>query len=102
MPPPDTNPQTARYEGLKRLRTISGYKHIHWVNGYIKDGEERTYINDSPTTRADGMKRKIFDVLMISEAASLIDKSCDIELHHRRLTIKRIVRLIYMFDGQPS
>lgn len=40
------------------------------------------------------------DILMVS--ASLIDKSCDIDLYHRGPTVKQMANLMEIFGGEPS
>lgn len=57
-------------------------------------------MNNSTMSRADGTKRKMSEVLIVS--ASLIDKACDIDLYHCRPTVKQMARLMEIFGGEPS
>lgn len=100
MAPPGTSPCTAHFDGLECLEKRSGYKHLHWVNGYVKDGEENADMNYGTTSLADGTKRKVTQVIMV--AANLIDKSCDVDLFHRRPTVKQMSKLIKIFGSEPS
>ncbi|KAF7966271.1 hypothetical protein HWV62_39385 [Athelia sp. TMB] len=82
-------------DGLKRLRKMSGYKHLHWVNGYVADGK------DLPHMEVGMEGRKVSDLLIVT--ASFIGKKTDKRLYDRRPTVAQMAKLIELFHGEkPS
>ncbi|KAF7966273.1 hypothetical protein HWV62_39389 [Athelia sp. TMB] len=82
-------------DGLDGLRKISRYKHLHWVNGYVADGEDLPHMDV-------GMEgRKVSDLLVVT--ASFTGKKTDKHLHNRRPTVAQMAKLIELFHGEkPS
>ena len=79
---------------MDALRVKSGYRHLHGVNGYVKDKDASPDIEVGP----DG--RRVSFVPMV--AANWVNESFGIDLYNRRPTVQQMERLVEIFSKKPS